>query len=149
MVLPEPCKPAIRMTVGGMLLYAILRVSPPSIATNSALTILMICWLGSSASETVTPIVCSRIRATTSRTTPTLTSASKSAVRISARTSSTSASVRRPLPRRRFAIPCNRSPNESNMKFLGYRCNTADKGRQPMTTAVTEPLVIVRLTRLV
>jgi len=115
-VLPEPCRPAIKMTVGGREAYEILRVSPPNMAVSSAFTILITCWLGSSASLSRAPMACSRMRATTLRTTPTLTSASSSAVRISFSISSTSASVRRPLPRSRLTMPSRRDDRESNMR---------------------------------
>ena len=120
-VLPEPCKPAINTTVGGCDAYEIFNVSPPSMATSSALTILMICWPGSSASETLLPTACTRMRSTTSRTTPMFTSASSNAVRISASISFTSASVNRPLPRMRLNTPPRRSLKLSNITPLQIR----------------------------
>src|SRR5579863_3595029 len=51
-VLPEPCRPASMITVGGFLANRSLRASPPRIATSSSLTILMTCWTGVSAAET-------------------------------------------------------------------------------------------------
>ena len=95
-----------------------MRVSPPRMLVSSWLTSLMTCWLGSSAFDDSIPMAPSRIRATTLRTTLTLTSASKSAVRISLRTSSTSASVNRPLPRIRLKIPSKRLERLSNIAIL-------------------------------
>ena len=116
-VLPEPWRPAIKITVGGFEAKAMRRVSPPRIPVSSALTALMTCWPGSRACERAAPIAFSRIRLTTDRTTVTLTSASRRAVRISRITSSTSASVRRPLPRSRVRMPSNREERVSNMLF--------------------------------
>ena len=48
-VLPEPCRPASMITVGGVLANRSRRVSPPRIAISSSLTILMTCWAGLSA----------------------------------------------------------------------------------------------------
>ena len=48
-VLPEPCRPASMITVGGFLANVSRRVSPPRIATSSSLTILMTCCAGFSA----------------------------------------------------------------------------------------------------
>ena len=48
-VLPEPCRPASMITVGGVLAYRSRRVSPPRISMSSSLTILMTCWAGFSA----------------------------------------------------------------------------------------------------
>ena len=55
-VLPEPCRPAIRTTVGGRPAKVIFSVSPPRMRVSSALTILTTCWLGSSACDRVAPI---------------------------------------------------------------------------------------------
>src|SRR4051794_3830617 len=57
----------------------------------------------------------------TLRTTPTLTSASSNAVRISFSTSSTSASVSRPLPRIFLMTPSRREDNESNIARQAIR----------------------------
>ena len=48
-VLPEPCRPASMITVGGFLANASWRVSPPRMPTSSSLTILTTCWAGLSA----------------------------------------------------------------------------------------------------
>jgi hypothetical protein len=84
---------------------------------SSPLTILTTCWLGSSAWARVAPMACSRMRATTSLVTATLTSASSSAVRISRIISSTSASVNRPFPRTRLTMPSSRLDRFSNMRI--------------------------------
>jgi hypothetical protein len=64
-------------------------------------------------------------RATTLRTTPTLTSASNSAVRISLRTSSTSASVSLPLPRIFLMTPSRREDSVSNIAPQAIRATLA------------------------
>ena len=61
-VLPEPCRPAMRMTVGGFGAYWIFSVSPPRMRISSSWTALTTCWPGSSACERVAPIACSRMR---------------------------------------------------------------------------------------
>ena len=68
-VLPEPCRPASMITVGGVLANASWRVSPPRIPMSSSLTILTTCWAGLSAPETSAPLARSLIRLTNSRTT--------------------------------------------------------------------------------
>ena len=129
-VLPEPCRPASNTTVGGFDAYVILSVSPPRMRISSSWTALMTCWPGSSACERVAPMACSRMRLQTERTTVTLTSASRSAVRISFITSSTSASVRRPLPRRRLTIPSSRLERLSNMRCRRLPAQPLPKSRQ-------------------
>src|ERR1044071_348521 len=76
----------------------------------------MTCWAGFRALESSSPRQASRTRDTKPRTTAKLTSASSRARRISRRTSSTSSSPRRPLPRRRGKIPPKRSVSASNMR---------------------------------
>ena len=51
-VLPEPCRPASMITVGGALANRSRRASPPRIWTSSSLTILMTCCAGFSAADT-------------------------------------------------------------------------------------------------
>ncbi len=113
-VLPEPCRPASMITVGGVLANASWRVSPPRMPISSSLTILTTCWAGLSAPETSAPLARSLMRATNARTTGSDTSASSSASRISRVVASISASVNRPLPRSPCRAPVNRSDSDSN-----------------------------------
>ena len=50
-VLPEPCRPAIRITVGGRGENASPAEAPPISAVSSSLTILTTCWPGLSWPE--------------------------------------------------------------------------------------------------
>ena len=113
-VLPEPCRPASMITVGGSLANRSRRVSPPRMLISSSLTILTTCWAGLSAPETSAPLARSLIRLTKARTTGSATSASSSAMRISRAVASMSASERRPLPRRSRRAPLSRSERVSN-----------------------------------
>src|SRR6266508_915993 len=91
-------------------------VSPPRVLTSSSWTILMTCWAGLRDLDSSAPTARSLILATKLRTTLKLTSASSRATRISRSTSSTPASLSRPLPRRRRKMPTNRSERASNMR---------------------------------
>src|ERR1700722_8332016 len=89
--------------------------------TSSSLTTLMTCWPGLRFWTSSRPIQRSRTASVNFRTTPISTSASSRAVRISRRTSTTSASLRRPRLRSLEKIPSNRSVRLSNMGPSGYR----------------------------
>ena len=54
-VLPEPCRPAIRITVGPAEAKARSRPAPPISAVSSSLTILTTCWPGLRLSSTSAP----------------------------------------------------------------------------------------------
>ena len=70
-VLPLPCRPDIMMTVGPGLTCMIgsagtgapvsgsTSAGSPSSSTSSSLTILIICWPGSTALSTAAPVACS------------------------------------------------------------------------------------------
>ena len=60
-VLPEPCRPAIRMTVGGCEANLKRAVSLPSSSINSSRTILMTCSVGESAVITSVPTALTRM----------------------------------------------------------------------------------------
>ena len=113
-VLPEPCRPASMITVGGCLAKFSRRASPPRTVTSSSCTILMTCWAGFSACDTSLPRARSLIPAMNARTTGSATSASSSASRISRAARSMSASDSRPLPRSWLKIPVSRSLSASN-----------------------------------
>ena len=123
-VLPEPCRPASMITLGGSLASRSRRVSPPRMAMSSSLTILTTCWAGFSAPETSAPLARSLIRAMKPRTTGSATSASSSAMRISRAVVSMSASDSLPLPRRLASAPLRRSERVSNtLSSLPARCD--------------------------
>ena len=56
-VLPEPCRPTIRITTGGVARRASSGAasSPPSISTSASLTILTTCWPGVTERSTCWP----------------------------------------------------------------------------------------------
>ena len=113
-VLPEPCRPASMITVGGTLAKRSRRASPPRISTSSSLTILMTCCAGFRASETSAPDARSLTRAMNCRTTGSATSASSSAILISRVVASMSAAESRPCPRRDEKTWVSRSESVSN-----------------------------------
>ena len=105
-VLPEPCKPTIRIGTGA----AALRLSgtapaPPSSSTSTSWTILMTCWPGATLSITSAPMARSRTLAAKSRTTGSATSASSIASRTSRSASVMSASLSVPRLRSRSKAP--------------------------------------------
>jgi hypothetical protein len=67
-VFPEPCSP-INMITRGLGPERFSAEGSPSVAINSSLTILMICWPGLSAFETCSPTAPRRTRARKSLTT--------------------------------------------------------------------------------
>ena len=91
-VFPEPCRPAIKMTAGGLTATFSGAASPPSTSTRTSLTILITCWSGRTAFRTSTPTACSRTRDIKVLTTGRATSASSRASRTSRNAASTSAS---------------------------------------------------------
>ncbi len=119
-VLPEPCRPASRITVGGVLANRSRLVSPPRMVTSSSCTILMTCCAGFSAAETSSPLARSRTRAMNSLTTGRATSASSRAMRISRRSRRC---------RRRTAVlgcaarrkPASAGQRGSRTRYPGYR----------------------------
>ncbi len=113
-VLPEPCRPASMITVGGCLANCSRRVSPPRTPTSSSCTILMTCCAGLRALCTSEPRARSLTELMKARTTGSATSASSRASRISRAVASMSASVSRPLPRSLVKIPLSRSLSVSN-----------------------------------
>ena len=113
-VLPEPCRPASMITVGGTLAKRSRRVSPPRIVTSSSLTILMTCWAGFSAAATSSPDARSLTWAMKVRTTGSATSASSSAILISRQVASMSAADSRPCPRSAEKTWVSRSERVSN-----------------------------------
>ena len=82
-VLPEPCRPAIRITVGGRGENVIPADWPPISDVSSSLTILTTCWPGLSCLVISIPSARSLTALVNCLTTLKLTSASSSASRIS------------------------------------------------------------------
>src|SRR5260370_17335699 len=115
-VLPEPCRPASMITVGGTLANRSRRSSPPRMPTSSSLTILTTCWAGFSAPETSSPLARSLTRAMNCLTTGSATSASSREMRISRAVASMSAADSRPRPRREEKTCVRRSDRVSNTR---------------------------------
>ncbi len=116
--MPEPCRPAIRITAGGTTPSSSpTGSSPPSISTRPSWTILTTCSDGLTARITASPVACSLARAMKSRTTGRATSASSRATRTSRRASSTSAADSTPRPVSRSKTPVSLSPRVSNMSL--------------------------------
>src|SRR5215213_3074604 len=99
-VLPDPCSPQSRITVGGRLAKTSRESPEPISSVSSSWTILTTCWPGVRLLSTSCPVARSRTCATKSLTTWKLTSASSSASRISRIAFEIASSSRRPLPRR-------------------------------------------------
>ena len=115
-VLPEPCRPAIRITAGGAVAkFRGWASSPPSMSTRPSWTILTTCSEGFTARSTASPVALSRALAMKSFTTGRATSASSRARRTSRRASSMSFSDSTPRPVSRSKTPVSRSPKASNI----------------------------------
>src|SRR5699024_6789658 len=128
-VLPAPCRPASRITVGGCLARVSSRESPPRISISCSCTILTICWAGFSDWETSAEEARSRTAAVKARTAGTATSASSRARRIWETVVSMSDSDSRPLPRRDLKVAESRSERLANTgRILGQsvRCSAQD-----------------------
>ncbi len=97
-VLPEPCKPTIRIGTGGVARKSMGTASLPKTRTSSSLTILMTCWPGVMERVTSEPVARVRTCSTKARTTSRDTSASIKARRISRKVALTSASLSAPRP---------------------------------------------------
>ncbi len=97
-VLPAPCRPAIRITAGGWAARLMSDTPSPMVAASSRLTMPTSAWPGLSEPSTSWPSAFSFTRATKSRTTGSATSASSSAMRTSRSMSCTLLSVMRAWP---------------------------------------------------
>ena len=113
-VLPEPCRPAIMITVGGLAEKLSGAALPPIRLVSSSATIFTTCWPGLRRPITSAPVQRSRRSAVSCLTTWKLTSASSSASRISRIVSSTSRSVSVPRLRTSASVPCSFCASESN-----------------------------------
>ena len=112
-VLPEPCRPTIRMGAGGEPIFR-AAFSWPRVSTRTSWTILTTCWPGVTERVTFSPMARGRTFSMKSFTTGKATSASISAVRTSPRAASTSASLSAPRPRSLSKTPLRRDCKDSN-----------------------------------
>ena len=103
------------MTLGMRLESTSLESVRPNNSVSSSSTIFTTFWAGVSESSTSASRQRSFVRATNDFTTLKLTSASRSAMRISRMASLMSSSVRRPLPRSPENMPCRRLERLSSM----------------------------------
>src|SRR6266542_4483413 len=139
-VLPEPCRPASRITVGGRPAKASRESPPPITAVSSSWTIFTTCCPGVRLFSTSSPTARSRTRPTKSLTTRKLTSASSRARRTSRRAASTCASDSRPCPRRLAKMSCRRSESESNKEAVPF----VVAGVKRSTTRIVRPRALGR-----
>ena len=122
-VLPEPCKPTIRIGTGG----EARRLSgvpslPPSVSTSASWTILTTIWPGFTDLTISAPTALAFTLSVKVRTTSRATSASRRARLTSRSASSTSDSDRAPRPVILSRMPERRSLKVSNIKFLVSLC---------------------------
>ena len=124
-VLPAPCRPAIKMTAGGWVArlsfpaeIASLDAPPFMIFTNSSRTIPTNACPGVKLETTSSPRAFSLILANNSLMTGNETSASKRARRISRSISAVFSSVSRAWPRMVFTTRLKRSVRFSSMRVL-------------------------------
>ena len=114
-VLPEPCRPTMRMPTGGTALRLITSASAPSISTSWSWTILTTCWPGETDLTTSAPTARARTLSVKERTTSSATSASSRARRTSRRAALTSSSVSAPRRVSPLRILESLSERPSNM----------------------------------
>ncbi len=134
-VLPDPCRPTIRIGTGDGAFRSMPRLPsspspPPSASTSASLTILMTCWAGETERMTSCPTARSRTLLTRSRTTGSATSASSSATRTSRSASATSASDSAPRRRSRSKTPFSLLESASN---IGRSVQSFNALRLPQT----------------
>src|SRR5271156_543339 len=121
-VLPEPCSPAMRMTLGGWEDFWKRAVSLPRTLMSSSWTILTICSEGLRAVATFSPMARARMCSMSSLTTARFTSDSRRARRISRRASEMFSSEMVPWPRRVLKERWSLSLRFSNMLVQVYQC---------------------------
>ena len=128
--MPEPCRPAIRITVGPLEAIASSLPVPPISAASSSLTIFTTCWPGSRLFSTSAPRQRSFSVLVKDLTTLKLTSASSRARRISRIAASTSDSLSLPRERTSERVDCRRSESWSNIgPSLASTVALGDAGR--------------------
>ena len=116
-VLPEPCRPTIMITAGGVTSRSSSAVSEPSVSTSASWTILTTICPGVTERSTSWPTAFSVTWSTKSRATGSATSASSKATRTSRIAARTSASLSAPRPRSRSNTLPSRSLNVSNIQI--------------------------------
>jgi len=120
-VLPAPCKPAIRITAGGCAARLMSETPSPIVAASSRLTMPTSACPGESDPTTSAPSAWSFTREMKSRTTGSATSASSRAMRTSRSMSCTLASVMRAWPRIVLTSRLRRSVRAEAMACSGDR----------------------------
>src|SRR3954451_11128399 len=115
-VLPEPWRPATRITVGPGLANTRSRPAPPISSVSSSETILTTCWPGLSDSSTSCPVARSLTAAVNSLTTLKFTSASSRARRTWRIALETSSSLSLPRERTSPRAAWSRSESVSNTR---------------------------------
>ena len=129
-VLPEPCRPTIRMTLGGLSIFSVSGASSPArTRISSSWTILTTICPGVIDFVTAAPVAFSVTRLMKSRATGRETSASSSAVRTSRSAVTTSASESAPCLVRRSKTPPSRSDRFSNIGRISVHV-CPDMGRR-------------------
>src|ERR1700722_10691574 len=114
-VLPEPCSPTIRKTLGGSLAKRSFDSWLPRTLISSSWMIPMTCCEGEREERTSCPMARVLTLSMSCLTTLKLTSASRRATRTSRRAVSMFSSVRRPSPRRFLKTRCSLSDRLSNI----------------------------------
>src|SRR6266550_4650885 len=151
-VLPEPCRPASTMTVGGRSARASGVAAPPSMSTIASWTIFTTCCAPVIDSRTRSPTARSRTVAMSWRTTLRFTSASRRATRTSRSASSRSASLTRGRPRSRSNVfvrrseSCSNTTHDSRVSRAGplVHAETDRLHRAIADVGVLDPIVRVR-----
>ena len=114
-VLPEPCRPTIRIGTGGTASRLIGSASAPSVSTSVSWTILTTIWPGVTDLTTSAPTARARTLSVKLRTTSSATSASIRARRTSRRAALTSSSVNAPRRVSLSRMPESLSERPSNI----------------------------------
>ena len=137
-VLPEPWRPTIMITAGGLTLRSSSAVSEPSVSTSASWTILTTICPGVTERSTSWPTAFSVTWSTKSRATGSATSASSKATRTSRIAERTSASLSAPRPRSLSNTLPSRSLNVSNIQ-ISSRCPASMMGmRKTQNTPADE-----------
>ncbi len=136
--MPEPWRPARRITVGGRPANASFELPAPMSWVSSSWTIFTTCWPGVRLFATSWPSARSLTWSTNCLTTFRLTSASSSASRISRIAREIASSSSFPLPRRSPRACCSRSPRASNIRGSVETCRSS-RARRRRRGAASSP----------
>ena len=135
-VLPAPCRPAMRMTAGGCAARLMSLTPSPMVAASSRLTMPTSVWPGLRLPSTSWPSAFSFTRAMKSRTTGRATSASSRAMRTSRSMSATLLSVMRAWPlmcltkRESFSVRAEAMSGRAMEKGAGMRRGQGQSGNR-------------------